>query len=416
MVGRNKEFGDPVKQGRRLRFSFLFPLLLLLPVILWGVADWRATIHLRNAKEALFANEFLKKSEPLVPLSALPASSSGKEAELAREWIQLHEEEMAEVLGHNLTRGIRGAGSRANAAGAMTVWPALQKRLRDIPPEEMDSLPRTDLLEPLLFNAGVALTEEGNCEDALEAFSYYAQLEVFGLPWWYILLDRFLTGLHGVLDRCPEATIPASLPALLATLRERDGTRQRAPALIQAATKINRPLDLPLPHTWVRLTRGNSILWRPLKKEQQARELDELSRAMSLVSSPPHQVLPDLLKRYGGRQGERPFRSEANMLVLSYLNETVTDASLLCAQAALQMAVSGPYKDPSAVEEAAQALVRQMPPDPYTGSPILFRLDEDKLVFYSVGKNMKDDGGIMKERGSPDIIFAVPLSALMPGR
>jgi hypothetical protein len=49
---------------------------------------------------------------------------------------------------------------------------------------------------------------------------------------------------------------------------------------------------------------------------------------------------------------------------------------------------------PDALDELVQAgYLAYMPPDPYSDKPLIYRKTEDGFILYSVGQNMKDDGG-----------------------
>ena len=48
---------------------------------------------------------------------------------------------------------------------------------------------------------------------------------------------------------------------------------------------------------------------------------------------------------------------------------------------------------PAALAELVPALSSREPLDPFTGKPLVFRVDKDGLLVYSFGSNEKDDGG-----------------------
>jgi hypothetical protein len=49
---------------------------------------------------------------------------------------------------------------------------------------------------------------------------------------------------------------------------------------------------------------------------------------------------------------------------------------------------------PDRLEELASQYVPAVPPDPLTGQSFLHRKTEDGFLLYSVGRNLKDDGGL----------------------
>ena len=48
---------------------------------------------------------------------------------------------------------------------------------------------------------------------------------------------------------------------------------------------------------------------------------------------------------------------------------------------------------PAAVADLVPGLLSREPMDPFTGKPLVFRIDRDNLLIYSLGSNEKDDGG-----------------------
>jgi hypothetical protein len=48
---------------------------------------------------------------------------------------------------------------------------------------------------------------------------------------------------------------------------------------------------------------------------------------------------------------------------------------------------------PESLEALVPGLLNEVPVDPFTGRPLIYRRDGDGFVVYSLGSNMKDDGG-----------------------
>lgn len=68
---------------------------------------------------------------------------------------------------------------------------------------------------------------------------------------------------------------------------------------------------------------------------------------------------------------------------------------------------------PERLEELAPEYLDAIPQDPYDGQHLRYRRDESYYMLYSVGRNRKDNGGLLPEpepqgrRSTPDIIFPV---------
>jgi hypothetical protein len=74
-------------------------------------------------------------------------------------------------------------------------------------------------------------------------------------------------------------------------------------------------------------------------------------------------------------------------------------------------AAKGGY--PAALSDLAPDYINEVPPDIYTGKPLLYRSDQGGAVIYSVGQNMKDDGGIEDlETDKDDISWASGTAAV----
>jgi len=48
---------------------------------------------------------------------------------------------------------------------------------------------------------------------------------------------------------------------------------------------------------------------------------------------------------------------------------------------------------PAAIADLVPDILPREPLDPFTGKPLVFRIDKDRLLVYSLGSNEKDDGG-----------------------
>ena len=48
---------------------------------------------------------------------------------------------------------------------------------------------------------------------------------------------------------------------------------------------------------------------------------------------------------------------------------------------------------PDSLDPLAPDYLPALPADPYTGKPFVYRIDDEGALIYSLGKNLKDDGG-----------------------
>jgi hypothetical protein len=51
-------------------------------------------------------------------------------------------------------------------------------------------------------------------------------------------------------------------------------------------------------------------------------------------------------------------------------------------------------------------IIAKLPTDPFSGKPYRYKLDEGHFVLYSVGPDMKDDGGKIDGNNAPDVGFS----------
>ena len=62
-------------------------------------------------------------------------------------------------------------------------------------------------------------------------------------------------------------------------------------------------------------------------------------------------------------------------------------------------------REPASLAELVPALLPAVPVDPYSGKPLVYRLDPKGFVLYSVGPNGRDDGGVhfeWRKKGMPE--------------
>ncbi len=82
--------------------------------------------------------------------------------------------------------------------------------------------------------------------------------------------------------------------------------------------------------------------------------------------------------------------------------------TLAAAALAVHRAETGEF--PKKLAELTPKLLEQVPADPFTGEPLIYRRTEDGYVLYSVGPDLEDDGGVENEddREEGDLVVRVP--------
>ena len=51
-------------------------------------------------------------------------------------------------------------------------------------------------------------------------------------------------------------------------------------------------------------------------------------------------------------------------------------------------------------ELVAGGFLSELPVDPFSGNPLIYRADGDDFILYSVGTDLKDDGGVVATKAS----------------
>ncbi|MFO0843285.1 MAG: hypothetical protein U0797_12960 [Gemmataceae bacterium] len=64
---------------------------------------------------------------------------------------------------------------------------------------------------------------------------------------------------------------------------------------------------------------------------------------------------------------------------------------------------------PDTLDELRPKVLKEVPPDPYTGEPLVYAAREDGVVIYSVGADLSDDGGKLELSGKPGTDLGVRL-------
>jgi len=62
-------------------------------------------------------------------------------------------------------------------------------------------------------------------------------------------------------------------------------------------------------------------------------------------------------------------------------------------------------KYPDNLTQLIPVILPELPIDPFTGRQYIYRKNVDSIIVYSVGEDMKDDGGIEEKTLKPDIVW-----------
>jgi len=127
------------------------------------------------------------------------------------------------------------------------------------------------------------------------------------------------------------------------------------------------------------------------------------------INNLPYAQAKDEMEDFQGRiKALSPFSQYLipNILTgkISYLQNQAQRRGLyiLCA---LEIYKARHQKYPDSLSELAPSIIAQVPLDPFSDQMFIYKIDQDqKILLYSVGENLKDDGG--NERNFNDIVIA----------
>jgi hypothetical protein len=138
-------------------------------------------------------------------------------------------------------------------------------------------------------------------------------------------------------------------------------------------------------------------LTRPLWKAQMLwiqQHYQELEAGIDL----PYPRLKEFIREKA--QQSRPWHGRLSALLLpdfeaAFLKETTLEAMMLATRTGLACKIfknrNGRY--PENLAALVPGILAEMPSDPFTGKPLVYRLQDDGVIIYSVGSNEQDDGG-----------------------
>ena len=142
-------------------------------------------------------------------------------------------------------------------------------------------------------------------------------------------------------------------------------------------------------------------LWiiRPLIKKDIRRSLPDFEFLEAQAQLPYHQSR-EALKVRTQQLEERPWYAYVSKLMLSdaeatFMKKAQIEAIMLANRAGLACRLykikNGRY--PESLDELVPDLLDDVPTDPFTGKPMVYRREGESFIVYSLGSNEKDDGG-----------------------
>ncbi len=190
---------------------------------------------------------------------------------------------------------------------------------------------------------------------------------------------------------------------------------------LRASPDVVKEWNLPPSEYWY-LRYFVTYPFRPLYRLDQAHLL-RYERELVELGQKPYYTVRDRLNAW---DAEVESRSRVFMLtrllvpVLSRMHSSAAKAHAEVRTARLGLALeacrdrTGSY--PDSIEALVPAILPELPVDPFTGKDLLYRLTDEELVVYSVGKNGVDDGGLTEKAGdgewintgTDDIAWRVP--------
>jgi hypothetical protein len=190
-----------------------------------------------------------------------------------------------------------------------------------------------------------------------------------------------------------------------------DGQIERWKALLRNAIRGERVMfmDVNLPFSARVLQQavgGKSwterlYFWliRPLLKRDLRQNLPAYAELEAKAALPYYQTR-DFWKPYNDRRKDLPWYAIVSKIVIpemesAFMKVATFDAMVLTARAGLACRIyksrSGRY--PETLEALIPDFLKKVPTDPFTGKPLVYRRDGEGFIVYSLGSNLKDDGG-----------------------
>jgi hypothetical protein len=149
--------------------------------------------------------------------------------------------------------------------------------------------------------------------------------------------------------------------------------------------------------SWLR----NLGLWtvRPLLKRDMRRALPSFEFLETQAKVPYYQSR-DVLRARDRQIEERPWYAFMSKMLLgnfevAFMKEAQLEAIMLASRAGLACRLyksrNGTY--PETLDALVPGILTEVPIDPFTGKPFVYRREGEGFIVYSLGSNQKDDGG-----------------------
>jgi len=173
-----------------------------------------------------------------------------------------------------------------------------------------------------------------------------------------------------------------------------------------------KPSDLVYTRNW--LERRYVEFRAGLSSAERLRVLRLMGEAIEASRLPPWEARPAATERYGqvgkimdwDHLGAPASSADAWMCWYGPFVRAMAarDAAVIGLSCGLFRSAKGRY--PAALDELSPEFLDKLPPDPFTGKPFRYQLREDgaSFIVYSVGENLKDDGGVKDPAAQKDDI------------
>ena len=172
---------------------------------------------------------------------------------------------------------------------------------------------------------------------------------------------------------------------------------ERVLALETGLGVVNGDKDILRAETW-----GNRLFYwliRPIQKLQIVWVQDQFKEAEKIAAMPYHQIKALTKEKQAWRESAPWYYRLSGLLLADFqsvfLKEATLEAIMLTTQAGLACKIyknrTGHY--PENLDALVPELMGTAPIDPFTGKPLIYRLQDGGVLIYSVGSNEKDDEG-----------------------
>ena len=145
----------------------------------------------------------------------------------------------------------------------------------------------------------------------------------------------------------------------------------------------------------------NLGLWilRPLLKKDMRQALQSFE-LLEVQAKIPYYQSRDVLRARDRQIKERPWYAFLSKMMIgdseaAFMKEAMVEAIMLTSRTGLACRLyksrNGSY--PESLEALIPGILTEVPIDPFTGKPLVYRREGQGFIVYSLGSNQKDDGG-----------------------